>query len=231
MRTIGMVGGLSWESSIEYYRIFNEESNKILGEDRTGKSILYTVDLHEMIGHMERGEHEILSGKLANACQALESAGAQGVLLCTNTMHAFAEKIQTEISVPLLHIADAVADEILRQGLKTVGLIGTPFTMDMPFYKGHLQEKYGIRVVTPGKSEYGSIYRVITDELTFGVLREESRRYYQSVIEDLKRAGAEGVILGCTEIPLLIKQKDVDIPVIDSTDAHAKAAVRWALED
>lgn len=231
MKTIGMVGGLSWESSIEYYKIVNEESNKALGEDNTVQSIMYTVNLHEMIGHMERGEHEILCRKLTEVCQSLERAGADCVLLCTNTMHAFAEQIQERLSVPLLHIADAVGEEIQEKGLDTIGLMGTPFTMEMPFYRNRLGEKFGIHVVTPKESEYAKIYRVITDELTFGVLRQESREYYQSVIRELETAGAQGVILGCTEIPLLIKQKDAKIPVIDSTAAHAKAAVRFALQD
>ena len=231
MKTIGMVGGLSWESSIEYYKIVNEESNKALGEDNTVQSIMYTVNLHEMIGHMERGEHEILCRKLTEVCQSLERAGADCVLLCTNTMHAFAEQIQERLSVPLLHIADAVGEEIQEKGLDTIGLMGTPFTMEMPFYRNRLKEKFGIHVVTPKESEYAKIYRVITDELTFGVLRQESREYYQSVIRELETAGAQGVILGCTEIPLLIKQKDAKIPVIDSTAAHAKAAVRFALQD
>ena len=231
MKTIGMVGGLSWESSIEYYKIVNEESNKALGEDNTVQSIMYTVNLHEMIGHMERGEHEILCRQLTEVCQSLERAGADCVLLCTNTMHAFAEQIQECLSVPLLHIADAVGEEIQEKGLDTIGLMGTPFTMEMPFYKNRLEEKFGIHVVTPKESEYAKIYRVITDELTFGVLRQESREYYQSVIQELETSGAQGVILGCTEIPLLIKQKDAKIPVIDSTTAHAKAAVQFALQD
>jgi aspartate racemase len=231
MKIIGMVGGLSWQSSVEYYRVINEESNKRLGFKNTAKSIMYTVNLEEMLGHMGRGEQRLLEEKFLNVCRTLEAAGAGVVLICSNTMHITAPYIEKNLKVPLLHIADTTAVEMQKRGITKVGLLGTPFTMDMPFYKNRVTEKYGIEVITPDKSDYDEIYRVITDELTFGVIKESSRANYLRYIDGLSRRGAQGVILGCTEIPLLIKQEHCYIPVLDTTELHALAAVDAAFED
>ena len=160
----------------------------------------------------------------------LEEAGADLIVLCTNTMHAACAQLEESIHVPFIHIADATADEIKRLGLHKVGLMGTPFTMGQDFYKGRLRDKHGIEVIVPQESEWNEIYRVIQEELTFGILKDESRKYFLSVIEELRSRGAEGVILGCTEIPMLIKQTDTDLPVLDTTALHAMAAVRLAEE-
>lgn len=231
MKIIGLVGGVSWESSAEYYRIINEESNKRLGSIDTVKSVMYNVNLGEMIGHMERGELQQLSEKLFTVCQALETAGAGVIVICSNTMHITAPYIEKNLKVPLLHIADTTAIEMQKKGITKVGLLGTPFTMDMPFYKGRITEKYGIEVITPHKSDYDEIYRVIKEELTFGIIRESSRATYLRYIDGIRKRGAQGVILGCTEIPLLIKQEHCDIPVLDTTELHALAAVDAAFED
>ena len=218
MKRIGLIGGLSWQSTVDYYRIINEESAKRLGGLNNVESIVYSVNLNEMLEHMGKGEVEILGGKFAAVGKKLEEAGADLIVLCTNTMHAACAQLEESIHVPFIHIADATADEIKRLGLHKVGLMGTPFTMGQDFYKGRLRDKHGIEVI------------VIQEELTFGILKDESRKYFLSVIEELRSRGAEGVILGCTEIPMLIKQTDTDLPVLDTTALHAMAAVRLAEE-
>ena len=230
MKRIGLIGGLSWQSTVDYYRIINEESAKRLGGLNNVESIVYSVNLNEMLEHMGKGEVEILGGKFAAVGKKLEEAGADLIVLCTNTMHAACGQLEESIHVPFIHIADATADEIKRLGLHKVGLMGTPFTMGQDFYKGRLRDKHGIEVIVPQESEWNEIYRVIQEELTFGILKDESRKYFLSVIEELRSRGAEGVILGCTEIPMLIKQTDTDLPVLDTTALHAMAAVRLAEE-
>ena len=173
-----------------------------------------------------REKWRCLGGKFAAVGKKLEEAGADLIVLCTNTMHAACAQLEESIHVPFIHIADATADEIKRLGLHKVGLMGTPFTMGQDFYKGRLRDKHGIEVIVPQESEWNEIYRVIQEELTFGILKDESRKYFLSVIEELRSRGAEGVILGCTEIPMLIKQTDTDLPVLDTTALHAMAAVR-----
>ena len=230
MKRIGLIGGLSWQSTVDYYRIINEESAKRLGGLNNVESIVYSVNLNEMLEHMGKGGVEILGGKFAAVGKKLEEAGADLIVLCTNTMHAACAQLEEGIHVPFIHIADATADEIKRLGLHKVGLMGTPFTMGQDFYKGRLRDKHGIEVIVPQESEWNEIYRVIQEELTFGILKDESRKYFLSVIEELRSRGAEGVILGCTEIPMLIKQTDTDLPVLDTTALHAMAAVRLAEE-
>ena len=230
MKRIGLIGGLSWQSTVDYYRIINGESAKRLGGLNNVESIIYSVNLNEMLEHMGRGEVEILGGKFAAVGKKLEEAGADLIVLCTNTMHAACVQLEESIHVPFIHIADATADEIKRLGLHKVGLMGTPFTMGQDFYKGRLRDQHGIEVIVPQESEWDEIYRVIQEELTFGILKDESRQYFLSVIEELRSRGAEGVILGCTEIPMLIKQTDTDLPVLDTTALHAMAAVRLAEE-
>ena len=230
MKRIGLIGGLSWQSTVDYYRIINEESARRLGGLNNVESIAYSVNLNEMLEHMGRGEVDILEEKFAAVGKKLEQAGADLIVLCTNTMHAASARLEREINIPFIHIADATADEIKRLGLHKVGLMGTPFTMGQDFYKGRLTEKYGIEVIVPQEGEWEEIYRVIQEELTFGILKEESRKYFLSVMEELRARGAEGVILGCTEIPMLIKQSDTDLPVLDTTALHAMAAVRLTEE-
>ena len=229
MKKIGLIGGLSWQSTVEYYRIINEESNRRLGGLDTAECILYSVNLAEKLGRMTRGEYQQLGQEFLDVGQKLVAGGADMVLLCTNTMHAVYDTLSAGLSVPVLHIADATAAAIRRQGLTKVALLGTPFTLTQPFYKDRLKQLYGIDVVIPTPEQGAEIYRVIQEELTFHLLKESSRRYFLDVLDTLRAQGAQGVILGCTEIPLLIQQQHTDLPVFDTTTLHALAAVDEAL--
>lgn len=228
MKTIGIIGGLSWQSTIDYYRIINDRENQIFGNATTGEVIVYSVNLLEMLPLVTTGEFEILGEKLGGVAKKLEAAGAEIILLATNTMHVVADRIAASVNVPFLHISDALAEEIKRFGFSKVGLIGTPATMGLPFYKDRLKEAYGITVITPPEKEYKIIDNVIQNELTFNTIKEESRKEYLRIMDELVQAGAQGVILGCTEIPMLIKQEHTAIPVFDTTSIHAKAAVDLA---
>ncbi len=230
MKTIGLIGGMSWESSLEYYRITNQKIKEKLGEPHSCKSIMFSVDFAEFEKLQHKGEWELLTSKMVDIAIKLEKAGADLILICTNTMHKMAPDIQKSIKVPLLHIADAAAEEIKAKNMKKVGLLGTKFTMEQDFYKGRLKEKHGIDVVIPNKKEREIVHNVIYKELISGIIKEESREKFRKIINNLKKNDAEGVILGCTEIPLLIKNKDSDIPVFDTTMIHAKKAVDLALE-
>jgi aspartate racemase len=230
MKTIGLLGGMSWESSLEYYRIINQAVKARLGDLHSAQCLLYSVDFAEIEALQHTGEWEALTQVMIAAVQRLERGGADGLVICTNTMHRMADQVQAAISMPLLHIANATAAAIKAQGLQTVGLLGTRFTMEGDFYRGKLEREHGLRVIIPDEQERESVHRVIYDELVQGHIREESRWVYLKVIADLAARGAQGVILGCTEIPLLVKQSDVAIPVFDTTAIHAQAAVDWALE-
>ncbi|MGB9666512.1 MAG: aspartate/glutamate racemase family protein [Candidatus Cryosericum sp.] len=230
MKTIGLIGGMSWESSAEYYRILNEETKRRLGGLHSAELVMYSVDF-EPIGKLQHlGDWQALSGVMITAAQRVESAGAQVLLVCTNTMHKFADEIQANIHIPLLHIADATALAIsARQpGVKTVGLLGTRFTMEQDFYKSRLAE-HGLDVVVPELGDRQIVHDIIYHELVLGMVREESRRSMLQVIQRLVQAGAQGIILGCTEIPLLIHQGDTPVPVFDTTRIHAERAVDLAL--
>ena len=229
MKTIGMIGGMSWESTLEYYRIVNQEVKVRLGGLHSAKCVLYSVDFEEI----ERLQHENLweeAGEvLGRAAQGLEKGGADFIIICTNTMHKVAEAVQKSVSIPLLHLADATAEKIRVKGLKTIALLGTRFTMEEDFYKGRLVDNYGLDVIVPNEKEMDVIHQVIYSELCLGKIDSNSRKKYLDIIDRLKREGAEGVILGCTEIGLLVKQEDTDIPLFDTTEIHARAAVDFAL--
>ncbi len=230
MKTIGLIGGMSWESSLEYYRIINEVAKEKLGEHHSAKSIMYSVDFAEFEKLQHEGKWKILSEKMVQIAKKLENAGADLVLICTNTMHKLASEVQESINIPLIHIADAAADQIKDQKIKKVGLLGTDFTMEQDFYKGRLNESHGIDVVIPEKEEREIIHNIIYKELISGIIKDESRDKFKKIIENLKTKGAAGIVLGCTEIPLLIKNKDVDIPVFNTTRLHATKAVEKSLE-
>lgn len=230
MKKIGLIGGLSWQSSVEYYRIINEESNRRLGDKSTIESILYSTDLKTKLDHVINGEIASLAEEFIEIASSLEKAGAGVIVMCTNTMHMVFDEIAASTKVPMVHIVDATAQEIKRQGLSKVALLGTTFTMTQPFYKQRLLEQYGIETVVPAQEEMAEIMRIIEEELTFHILKDSSRAFYVKVIESLQKQGAQGVILGCTEIPLLIGQKDTDIPVFDTTELHALAALNIAME-
>jgi len=230
MKTIGLIGGLSWESSKEYYRIINETVNERLGGLHSAKCILYSLDFAESREIQQTKGWDELTKILIDAAQRLEAAGADIVLICTNTMHKSVPEIQREIHVPVLHIADATAEKVLGKGLKKVGLLGTKMTMEEDFYKGRIRERFGIDVLVPDKDERDFIETVIIDELCVGKMNAASKKRFKQLIGKLVENGVEGIILGCTEIPLLIKQEDVNVPIFDTAEIHAKAAVEFALK-
>jgi len=229
MQTIGMIGGMSWESSLEYYRILNETVKERLGGLHSAKCILYSVEFAEIEALQHAGRWDEAAQVMVEAGQSLERAGADLLVLCTNTMHKLADQIEAGVSIPLLHIADATADVVKTAGIHRVGLLGTRYTMEQDFYRGRLVEKHGLEVVIPEEAEREIVHRVIYDELCLGVIKPESRRAFTAIIEKLATAGAEGVILGCTEIENLVRQEDSPLPVFATTRIHAEAAVEWAL--
>ncbi|MEM2598950.1 MAG: aspartate/glutamate racemase family protein [Thermoproteota archaeon] len=229
MKTIGLIGGMSWESSLEYYRIINEHVKEKLGGLHSAECILYSVDFEKVEELQHAGEWRQLATLMTSIALKLQDAGAEGIVICSNTMHKVAEKIQESLRIPLIHIVDATAVEIRRRGLKKVALLGTRFTMEDEFYKGRLKEKHGIDTIIPGEADRGRIHRIIYGELCKGVVKQSSKRETVRIIRKLAARGVEGVILGCTEIPLLVKQEDAAIPLFDTTEIHAKAAADFML--
>jgi aspartate racemase len=229
MKTIGLLGGMSWESTLEYYRIINQSVKARLGGSHSAQCLLYSVDFAEIEALQHAGEWEALTRAMIAAVKRLERGGADCLVICTNTMHRMADEVQAATPLPILHVADATAAAVKAQGLLNVGLLGTRFTMQGDFYRGRLERQHGLQVLVPDQAGMDAVHRVIYDELVQGVIREESRQEYLDVIAELAARGAQGVILGCTEIPLLVKQADVAIPVFDTTAIHAQAAVDWAL--
>lgn len=231
MKVIGLLGGMSWESSLEYYRIINETVKERLGGLHSAKCILYSVDFEEIELLQHKGKWDELTKIMIESAQNLEKAGANMVLICTNTMHKMANEVQNAIQIPLLHIADAAAEKVKEKNLKKVGLLGTKYTMEQDFYKGRIKEKYNIDVIIPDTDEREDVHNVIFNELCLGQIKDESREKYKKIIKNLAKNGAEGIILGCTEIPLLINQKDFAIPIFDTTLIHSIAAVDYALSN
>jgi amino-acid racemase len=230
MRTLGLLGGMSWESTLPYYRLLNEGVRARLGGLHSAKLLLYSVDFAEIEALQHRGEWDAAGAMLADAASRLQRAGAQALLICTNTMHLVAPQIEAATSVPLLHIADATARRIRAAGLARVGLLGTRFTMEQAFYRERL-ERNGLQVIVPDAPARDRIHAVIYEELCRGVIREESRAFYRSAIGDLVAAGAQGIVLGCTEIGLLVAPADAVVPLFDTTRIHAEDAVAWALAE
>ena len=230
MKTIGLLGGMSWESSLEYYRILNEAVRARLGGLHSAKCLLYSVDFGEIEPLQHQGLWDEAARLMTLAAQNLERGGADVIVICTNTMHKVADEVQGSVGIPVLHIADATARVVTAKGLHTVGLLGTRFTMEESFYRGRLSEKHGLRVLLPDRAERDTVHRVIYDELCMGVLLDSSRVRFLEICQHLADAGAQGVILGCTEISLLIRQQDTTIPLFDTTRIHAEQAVDWALE-
>ena len=230
MKTIGLIGGMSWESSIEYYRIINETVKAKLGGLHSAKSIMYSVDFADIEILQHQGQWAEAAQMLINAAKNLENSGADFIVLCTNTMHKAADDIQANVKIPLLHIADATAQLVKDSGIKKIGLLGTRFTMEEEFYKGRLSQKYGLNVNVPNAQEREIVHRVIYDELVIGEIRQHSKEQYMGIIEQMVHQGAEGVILGCTEIGLLIHKQDSQVPLFDTTRIHAEAAAEYALK-
>jgi len=229
MKTIGLVGGMSWESSIEYYRIINEEVRNRLGKLHSAQSLMYSVDfaLVEML--QRNGRWKEATQCMIDAAQRLEKGGADFVVICTNTMHKMADEVQASLHIPVLHVVDAAADAVKQRGLRSVGLLGTRFTMEEEFYKGRLEKKHGLTVLVPDAPGRELVHRVIYDELVVGELKQESKKAFLRIINGLIAQGTQGIVLGCTEIGLLIKDEDCTVPLFDTTRLHALAAVDEAL--
>ncbi|MEU7639733.1 aspartate/glutamate racemase family protein [Streptomyces sp. NPDC039016] len=228
MQTIGLIGGMSWESTAEYYRLLNELTRERLGGLHSAKCVLYSVDFAEIERLQVQGRWDEAGTVLAEAAGALEAAGAELLLICTNTMHKVADQVSSAVGVPLLHLADTTAEAVRGKGLRRVGLLGTAFTMEQDFYRGRLVD-HGLDVVVPDAAGRETVHRVIYEELCVGVVKEESRAAYIAVIDELIAAGAEGIVLGCTEIELLVRPQDSPVPVFPTTRLHAEAAVARAL--
>lgn len=230
MKTIGLIGGMSWESSSEYYRIINQTVKEKLGNSHSAKSLMLSVDFEEIKRLMLEDDWDKLKNIMVNAAIQLEKGGADFIVICTNTMHRLVEDIAEKTNLPVLHIADATALKVKEKNIRKVGLLGTKFTMEQDFYKKHLAEKHNLEVIVPNEEDRNTIHDIIFNELCLSQIKKSSKREYIRIINDLKGNGVEGVILGCTEIPLLIKQEDVSIPIFDTTRIHAETAVEFALE-
>ena len=229
MKTIGLIGGMSWESSIEYYRIINETVRDKLGGLHSSKNVMYSLDFAEIEALQHQNRWEEATQLMIDAAQNVQNGGADCVLICTNTMHKMAEDIQKHIDIPILHIADATAETIKIKGLTKIGLLGTRFTMEEQFYRGRLESKHGLTVIIPSEGDREIIHRVIYDELCLGEINSSSKDKYAAIIDKLIQAGAQGIILGCTEISLLVDDAQSAVPIFDTTLIHATSAVEYAL--
>jgi aspartate racemase len=230
LRTIGMIGGMSWESSAIYYRIVNEAVKATLGGHHSAETVMYSVNFDPIKRLQHENKWEEAATSLAQAARKVEQGGADFLLLCTNTMHTVAEAIKEAVSIPLLHIADATAEEVKARRIERVGLLATRFTMEQDFYKGRLAREHGIEVIVPDEEERRIVHDVIYDELCLGEVKESSRQAYRRIMSRLVDRGAEAVILGCTEITMLVGQEDASVPLFDTTRIHAEKAVEMALE-
>jgi aspartate racemase len=228
--TIGLIGGMSWESSAEYYRIINREMNRRLGGVHSAQCLMYSLDFEEIKRLQHEGDWDRLATEMKAAAVRLERGGADFIVLCTNTMHRLADAISASVSIPLLHIADPTAGRIKAAGLERIGLLGTAFTMEQDFYKGRLHEHHGLEVIVPDEDDRRIVHEIIYKELVLGQIRPESRQAYRAIIACLIERGAQAVILGCTEIMLLVSDEDSAVPLFDTTTIHALAAVDWALK-
>lgn len=228
MKTIGLIGGMSWESSAAYYRLINQEMKRRLGGHNNARSLMLTVNFQEIETLQRQGEWDALGGLMQQAARQLEAGGAECIVLCTNTMHRVAAQIEAAVSIPFLHIVEPTAQAIKQRGFSTIGLIGTRFTMEHHFYRGRLESLHGLSVLVPNDADRDIVHRVIYEELCHGKVQDAARTEYRRIIDDLKARGAQAVILGCTEITLLIKAEDSPLPVFDTTRLHAEAAAAFA---
>ena len=229
LKTIGLIGGMSWESTVTYYKIINETVKEKLGGLHSAKCILYSVDFQEIEECQANGNWEKSGEILGEAAYNLEKAGADFIVICTNTMHKVVNQIKEKISVPILHIAEMTAEKILEKGLKNIALLGTKYTMEQDFYKSKLIEK-GINVIIPDKNDIEIINKVIYDELCLGTINSNSKKKFLEIVDKLRSKGAEGIILGCTEIGLLIKNEDTDVPLFDTAIIHAEQAAMYSIK-
>ncbi|WP_035577463.1 aspartate/glutamate racemase family protein [Halomonas sp. TG39a] len=231
MRVIGVLGGMSWESTQGYYRALNEGVKAALGGFHSAKIVMVSVDFAEIEALQQQGDWYAAGNLLASAAQSIERAGADCLLIATNTMHKVSPAIEQAITIPLLHIADATAEQLTADGITRVGLLGTRFTMEQNFYTGRLEEQFGIEVVVPDQTERDVVHQIIYQELCQGRIEDDSRQRYLAIIDSLHAQGAQAVILGCTEIAMLVSQRDTSVPLYDTTALHAQKAVVWALSD
>lgn len=230
LKTIGLIGGMSWESSLEYYRIVNETIKSRLGGLHSAKCLMYSADFSEIELLQHQNKWNELTDIMVNIADTLKRGGADFIVICTNTMHKMACDIENRVGIKVLHIAEVTGEKIAHKGLKKVALLGTKFTMEQDFYKKVLEDKFNIEVLIPSEDERNIIHDIIYNELCKGIINESSKKEYLKIINNLILNGAEGIVLGCTEIPLLIKQEDVNIPVFDTTTIHAVAAAEYALK-
>lgn len=231
MKTLGLIGGMSWESTVPYYRTINEYVKNRLGGLHSAKIILHSVDFHDIAQLQEQGDWRQAARLLSDIAIGLGKAGAQAIVICTNTLHKVADNIESASRLPLLHIADATGESLFQQGMKKVGLLGTRYTMEQDFYRRRIHERYGIEVIIPDQAGRERVNRVIYEELCQGIIDAGSRQSYREIIRQLEQQGAEGIILGCTEIPLLLSSDDADVPLFDTSFLHATAAAKFALSD
>ncbi len=229
-KTIGLIGGMSWESSAEYYRIINQEMQRRLGGVHSARSLMWSADFDEIKQLQHAGEWEKLAQAMQDAARHVERGGADFIVLCTNTMHRLADAMSSAVRIPLLHIADPTADRIKAAGFKRIGLLGTAFTMEQDFYKGRLQTHHGLEVIVPDADDRKIVHEIIYKELVLGQINPDSRQAYRDIIARLIENGAQGIILGCTEIMLLVSDEDSAVPLFDTTTIHAIAAVDFALK-
>ncbi|EAR01235.1 aspartate/glutamate racemase family protein [Maribacter sp. HTCC2170] len=230
MKKIGLIGGITWQSTLLYYQYLNEGTAKALGGKHSSKCLIESVDFADISLKQEKSQWDLLNQDFAEMANKLEQAGAEVLLICANTMHLCADAIKEKVTIPLLHIADVCGEEITSKGCKKVLLLGTKYTMELDFYKDILKNQYGIEVMIPSKEDREVVHDVIYTELAKGIISEDSKKQYKDIIKKSEEEGVEAVILGCTEIPLLIQQEDCSIPVIDTTKIHAEAAVKFATE-
>lgn len=229
MKTIGLIGGMSWESSAQYYRIINQDTQRRLGGVHSARSLMLSVDFGEIERLQHAGDWIALEGTMVAAARALEQGGADGIVICTNTMHRMADAVAAAVSIPLLHIADPTGAALTAAGVTRVALLGTAFTMEQAFYRDRLSDRFGLDVLIPDAADRAEVHRVIYDELVKGIISPASRDLYRAIIARLVDQGAQAVILGCTEIMLLVTAQDSAVPLYDTTTLHAQAAVAWAL--
>lgn len=229
MKKLGLVGGISWVSTIDYYRFINESVNKKLGGLNFAECIIYSLNFDDFQRNNTANNWDATYELIYDACESLQKGGAEAIVLCANTAHAVADRLKQSIHVPIIHIAEVTANEISRQGLKKVGLLGTKFTMEMPFYKDKLSEQNIVSIVPAQQEVRNYIQQTLKEELGRGIIKAETKQAYLSIIDELIKDGAEGIILGCTEIPMLIGQEDIPVPVFDTTKIHSEAAVAFAL--
>lgn len=228
-RQIGLIGGMSWESSVHYYRLLNEGVRERSGGLHSSRCLLLSLDFEEIATLQRAGDWDALTAILCEAAQTLERAGAEAVLICTNTMHMMADKVQAAIGVPLLHIGEAAGERVAAAGIERVGLLGTAYTMEQEFYRGRLAERFGLEVLVPEAAERKVVHDVIFEELAMGEVKESSREACRKIIAELVERGAQGIVLGCTELMLLLTEGDSSVPLFDTTAIHVEAALRFSL--